>query len=181
MGPSNPWSPNWRPDPTGGRLLTIRVARRGAYLAAGIYLPIAIVAAVRATQPVTALPTVFTNPLAVVAVLSGLAGVALLGAGLAPAALGSRIDAVVVGIAMAIGAPVAATASFVIWGWVIDSWMGARADFAAPFLRAGVLAAIQVAPLVAAGAATWIVILRRISPPLPAPPPSSPPSASTGL
>ena len=57
-----------------------------------------------------------------IAVLSGVAGVALLGAGLAPAALGSRIDAAVVGVAIAIGGPVAATASFVIWGWVIDSW-----------------------------------------------------------
>ena len=181
MGPSNPWSPNWRPDPTGGRLLTIRVARRGAYLAAGIYLPIAIVAAIRATHPLTGLPTSFTTPIAMIAVLSGVAGVALLGAGLAPSALGSKIDAVVVGIAIAIGAPVAATASFVIWGWVIDSWMGESADYAAPFLRAGVLAAIQVAPLVAAGAAAWVVILRRISPPLPEPPPSGPPSASTGL
>ena len=124
MGPSNPWSPNWRPDPTGIRLLTIRVARRGAFLAAGIYLPIAILAAFLAATPLTVLPSAFTTPIATIAVLSGVAGVALLGAGLGPAALGSRIDAFVVGIAMAIGAPVAATASFVIWGWVVDSWMG---------------------------------------------------------
>jgi hypothetical protein len=173
MGPSNPWSPNWRPDPSGGRLLTIRVARRGAWLAAGIYLPITIVAALLVSNPLTDLPTAYSSALATIAVLSGVAGVALLGAGLAPAALGSRIDAFVVGVAMAIGAPVAATASIVIWGWVIDSWMGERAaDFAAPLLRAGVLVAIQVAPLVAAGAASWVVILRRISPPLPEPPPS---------
>jgi hypothetical protein len=114
-----------------------------------------------------------------IAVLSGVAGVALLGAGLAPAALGSKIDAVVVGIALAIGAPVAATASFVIWGWVIDSWMAEQADVAAPFLRAGVIAALQIAPLVAVGAAAWVIILRRISPPLPTPPPDLP-TASTG-
>ena len=180
MGPSNPWSPNWRPDPTGGRLVTIRVARRGAYLAAAIYLPIAVVAALLASNPLAALPTEFMTPIATIAVLSGVAGVALLGAGLAPAALGSRIDAVVVGVAVAIGAPVAAVASLVIWGWVTDSWMGDKADVAAPFLRAGVTAAMQVAPLVAAGAAAWVLILRRISPPLPTPPADRPRSASTG-
>jgi len=178
MGPSNPWSPNWRPDPTGGRLLTIRVARRGAYLAAGIYVPIAVVAAFLAASPLAALPTALVTPIAMIAVLSGVAGVALLGAGLAPAAMGSKIDAVVVGVALAIGAPVAATASFVVWGWVIDSWMAEQADVAAPFLRAGVTAALQVAPLVAIGAAAWVMILRRVSPPLPTPP-STPPPAST--
>jgi hypothetical protein len=160
-------------------LLTIRVARRGAFLAAGIYVPIATVAAVLAANPLAALPTALLGPIAMIAVLSGVAGVALLGAGLAPAALGSKIDAVVVGIALAIGAPVAATASFVIWGWVIDSWMAEQADVAAPFLRAGVTAALQIAPLVAVGAAAWVIILRRISPPLPTPPSDLPP-ASTG-
>ena len=183
MGPSNPWSPNWRPDSTGGRLMTIRVARRGAYLAAAIYLPIAVVAAFLAATPLTSLSTGLTTAsttvFATIAVLSGLPGVALLGAGLAPSALGSKIDAVVVGIALAVGAPVAATASFVIWGWVIDSWLAERADLAAPFLRAGVSAAMHVAPLVALGAAAWVILVRRISSPLPAPP-STPPSASTG-
>jgi hypothetical protein len=172
MGPSNPWSPNWQPDPSGGRLLTIRAARRGAYLAAAIYLPIAVVAAFLAVTPVTTLPSSWTMPIAMMAVVSGVAGVALLGAGLATAALGSKVDAVVVGIALAIGAPVAATASFVIWGWFIDSWFG-EVDLAAPFLRAGVTAAMHVAPLVALGAAAWVILVRRISPPLPTPPPSA--------
>jgi hypothetical protein len=176
MGPSNPWSPNWQPDPTGGRLLTIRVARRGASLAAGIYLPIAVVAALVAGTPVTTLPSSLTIPITMMAVVSGIAGVALLGAGLAPAALGSKVDALVVGIALAIGAPVAATASFVIWGWVIDSWLSQPPDIAAPLLRAGVSAAMHIAPLVAIGAAAWVILVRRISPPLPTPPPS----ASTG-
>jgi hypothetical protein len=177
MGPSNPWSPNWQPDPTGGRLLTIRVARRGAYLAAGIYLPIAVVAAFLAVTPLASLSTDLTSAsttaFATIAVLSGLPGVALLGAGLAPAALGSKIDAIVVGVAVAIGAPVAATTSFVIWGWVIDSWLSEQADLAAPFLRSGVSAAMHVAPLVAIGAAAWVILVRRISPPLPTPPPSA--------
>jgi len=122
--------------------------------------------------PVTTLPSSLTTPIAMMAVVSGIAGVALLGAGLAPAALGSKVDAFVVGIALAIGAPVAATASFVIWGWVIDSWFG-DADLAAPFLRAGVSAATHIAPLVAIGAAAWVILVRRVSPPLPTPPPSA--------
>jgi hypothetical protein len=180
MGPSNPWSPNWRPDPTGGRLLTIRVARRGAYLAAAIYLPIAVVATLLAATPLVSLSTdlaaASATAIATIAVLSGLPAVALLGAGLAPAAIGSKIDAIVVGVALAIGAPVAATTSVVIWGWVIDSWLAERTDFAAPLLRAGVTAALHIAPLVAIGAAAWVILVRRISPPLPTPPPS----ASTG-
>jgi len=180
MGPSNPWSPNWQPDPTGGRLLTIRVARRGAYLAAAIYLPIAVVAALLAATPLVSLSTdlaaASATAIATIAVLSGLPAVALLGAGLAPAALGSKIDAIVVGVALAIGAPVAATTSVVIWGWVIDSWLAERTDFAAPFLRAGVTAAMHIAPLVAIGAAAWVILVRRISPP-----PTPPPSASTRL
>jgi hypothetical protein len=174
MGPSNPWSPDWRPDVTGGRLFTIRVARRAAFLAAAIYLPIAVVAAALASSPLVGLPVSLVGPIATLAVLSGLPGIALLGAGLGPAALGSKVDAVVVGIALAVGAPVAATASFVIWGWVIDSWLGDSADFAAPFLRAGVSAAVQVAPLVAVGAAAWVVLVRRLSARLPSPPPSAP-------
>jgi len=153
--------------------MTIRVARRGASLAAGIYLPIAVVAALLAVTPVTALPSSLTIPITMMAVVSGIAGVALLGAGLAPAALGSKVDALVVGVALAIGAPVAATASFVIWGWVIDSWLSEPPDIAAPLLRAGVTAAIHVAPLVAIGAAAWVILVRRISPPLPTPPPSA--------
>lgn len=179
MGPSNPWSPNWRPDATGGRLQTIRVARRGALLAAAIYLPISIVAATLVAMPLVGLPSSFDGAITAIAIISGLPGIALLGAGLAPASLGSKVDGFVVGVALAVGAPVAGTASFVIWGWVIDSWRVGGPDVAAPFLRAGVTAAIQVAPLVALGAAAWVLILRRISPPLPALPPSIPPSAST--
>src|SRR5687768_18249924 len=126
MGPANPWSPNWQPDPSGRRLLMIRAARRGALLAAAIYLPIATIAAAFAKSPVQGLPAELAAPLAMMAILSGVAGIALLGAGLAPAALDSRIDAAVVGVAIAVGGPVAATASFVIWGWLMDSWLVAQ-------------------------------------------------------
>ncbi len=175
MGPNNPWSPDWRPDPTGDRLARIRVARRGAVLAAALYLPVSIAAASSTASPIPSLPAQWVAPLAAVAILSGLPGIALLGAGLGPAALGSRVDAAVVGIALAIGAPVAATASFVIWGWVLDSWLADSADFAAPLLRAGVVAALRVAPLVAVGAATWVILVRRLSqaPPRPSGPTGS--------
>ena len=161
-------------------MLRIRVARRGALLAAAIYLPIATVAAALARNPSSGMPAELAPRSRRSPCVSGVAGIALLGAGLAPAALGSRIDAAVVGVAMAIGGPVAATASFVIWGWVMDSWLVAQV-VAAQFLRAGVIAAVQVAPLVALGAAAWVVILRRVSAPLPLPPPSTPPPATPGL
>jgi hypothetical protein len=167
----DPWSPNWRPDPSGRRLLAIRAARRGALLAGFLYLPIGAAAAATATAD----PSLETMVIAI-----GLPGVALLGAGLAPAALGSRLDAFVVAIALAIGAPVAATTSLVIGGWVVDSWIGNSAFLASPMLRAGVTTAVGIAPLVGLGAAAWVVVLRRISPPLP-PSSNQPPPASTGL
>jgi hypothetical protein len=153
-------------------LVAIRAARRGAFLAGLLYVPIGVAAAATATAD---------PQFEALAIAVGLPGVALLGAGLAPAALGSRVDAVVVAIALAIGAPVAATTSLVIGGWVVDSWIGNSGLLASPILRAGVSAAMNIAPLLAVGAAAWVTILRRISPPLPAPPSSTPPSASTGL
>ena len=41
-----------------------------------------------------------------------------------------------------------------------------------PFLRAGVNAAVGVVPLVVAGAALWVAVVRRLGP-RPAPPPTS--------
>src|SRR4051812_50066361 len=81
MGPNNPWSPQWRPDPTGRRLAAIRTARRGALLAAVAYVPLAA-AAIATTQ----LP----RDVALLVLVIGSPGVALLGAGLAPAAPGSH-------------------------------------------------------------------------------------------
>ena len=148
MGPNNPWSPNWRPDPTGRRLAGIRTARRGALLAGIAYLPLG--AAVFATSQ---LP----REIALLTLAIGLPGVALLGAGLAPAALGSRIDAVVVGVAFAIGCPVAAVTSIVIGAFVLGG-----ADLAGSILQAGVRAAESVAPLVAVVAAGWVLAVRRL-------------------
>ena len=39
-----PWDPNWRPDPTGRRLVAIRAARRGALAAAVIFGSLEVVA-----------------------------------------------------------------------------------------------------------------------------------------
>jgi len=50
MGPGNPWSPNWRPDPTGRRLAAIRTARRGALLAAILLGGVTTVAAIVAPE-----------------------------------------------------------------------------------------------------------------------------------
>jgi hypothetical protein len=154
MGPNNPWSPAWRPDPTGRRLATIRVARRGAVLAGVVYLPIGAAALVQAP---------LGREVALTALVVGLPGVALLGAGLAPATLGSRIDAVVVGIAFAIGAPVAAVTSIVIGAFLLDVIIDGPTDLAAPILRGGVSLALGVAPLVGLGAASWTCVVRWLS------------------
>ena len=163
MGPDNPWSPAWRPDESGDRLRAIRAARRGAILAVLVYLPVALAAAVVA-------PASFE--LAMVAAAVGVPGVALLGAGLTPSTLGSTRWAVISGVAFAIGTPVAAVTSLVIGGYVMDSFIGDSARFGGPFLRAGVNAAVGVVPLVVAGAALWVAVVRRLGP-RPAPPPTS--------
>ncbi len=156
MGPDNPWSSNWRPDPTGGRLAAIRAARRGALLAGIVYLPVG--ASELALGPLS-------DELALLALVVGLPGVALLGAGLAPSTLGSRIDAVAAGLAFAIGAPVAAVTSIVIGAFVLSAFAQGGADLAGPILRAGVSAALGVAPLVALSASLWVLSVRRLSRP----------------
>lgn len=157
MGSSNPWSPDWRPDASGTRLATIRAARRGALVAALVYLPVGAVAALFAHLP---LP----EALAASAVVVGLPGVALLGAGLAPATLGATVDAVVAGIAFAIGAPVAAVTSVLIGGWLLSLIAAGDVDLAGPILRTGVLAALGVAPGVGLAAAIWVTAVRRLRP-----------------
>jgi hypothetical protein len=151
MGPNNPWSPQWRPDPTGRRLAAIRTARRGALLAAVAYIPLAA-AAIATTQ----LP----RDLALLVLVIGSPGVALLGAGLAPAALGSRVDAVAVGVAFAVGCPVAAVTSVVIGAFVLGSFIPGEPDLAGRILLAGVRAALGIAPLVALIAAVWVFAVR---------------------
>jgi hypothetical protein len=156
----DPLSPSWRPDPTGHRLATIRMARRGGLLAAILFAPVGAVA-------MAILPAVgpLVTPMASVLVaLAGLAGVALLGAGLAPAAVGSRIDGLVVGVALGIGVPVAAVTSALIGTFMAGSALhgfdeGGR--LAGQVLRSGVGDAIALSPLIVLASAIWIVIIRR--------------------
>jgi hypothetical protein len=153
MGPNNPWSPSWRPDERGDRRAVIKAARRGALLAAIIYVPIGALAPTGDQLP---------DGLGLRLVLAGMPGVALLGAGLAPAAIGSRIEAIVAGIAFGIGSPVAAVTSLAIAAFVFGT-LTAHAGLAGAVLRAGVTAALAVAPIVAVGAASWVVAVRRLS------------------
>jgi Zn-dependent protease with chaperone function len=158
MGPDNPWSPSWRPDASGTRLRTIRLARHGGLFAGLLYVPVAVVAI---------LTTGVRVDLALVAIVVGSAGVALLGAGLAPAAIGSRVDAVVTGLAFALGAPVAAVMSMFITALIVGAVASVLdrppVDFdpAGTILRAGVQAAIGVVPLVAIAAIAWVALVRR--------------------
>jgi hypothetical protein len=106
-------------------------------------------------------------------------GLALLGAGLAPTAAGSRADAFVAGIALGIGAPVAAIMSTLIGVGIVlaiyisGDFTGAPrtpSDVTGPALgltiQLGVLGALRVAPLVAIAVTAWILLVRthRIRP-----------------
>lgn len=106
------------------------------------------------------------------ALLVGAPAVMLLGAGLTNAALGSGIDAVVVGVAFAIGMPVASVTSFVIAGWVVDGFALGTPDLAGTILRRGVSEAIEAAPAVGLAAALWVGAVRRWA--------RTPPEAQTG-
>jgi hypothetical protein len=169
MGPANPWSPNWRPDPTGRRLVAIRSSRRGAFWAVLLLWPLVLLAAFT-TPGATDLPD--ARLVVLVAALSW-PGLALLGAGLAPAAVGSRVDAAVAGIALAIGAPVAAITSALIGVGIFLAIYNAGdfeylprlpSDFTGTVLgltiRLGVLGALRVAPLVAVAVGAWLVVVR---------------------
>jgi hypothetical protein len=162
MGPNNPWSPSWRPDPSGQRLVRIRTARRGALLAAVLFAPVG--AAGMAMLP--AIEPLLTPLASALAGLAGLAGVALLGAGLAPAAVGSRIDGIAVGVALALGVPVAAVTSALIGTYLAGSALdgfdeGGR--LAGQVLRSGVSGAVRLSPLIALASAVWVVVVRRWS------------------
>ena len=158
----DPRSPSWRPDPTRHRLATIRLARRGALLAAVLFAPVGAVG--MATLP--PIDPLVTPTASVLAGLAGLAGVALLGAGLAPAALGSRIDAVAVGIALGIGVPVAAVTSALIGTFIAGSALHGFDEgglLAGQVLRGGVGGAVRLSPLIALASAIWVVVVRRWS------------------
>ncbi len=158
----DPRSPSWRPDPTRRRLATIRLARRGALLAAVLFAPVGAVG-MAILPPIEPL----ISPMAsVVAGLAGVAGVALLGAGLAPAAQGSRLDGLVVGVALAIGVPVAAVTSALIGTFIAGSALHGFDEgglLAGEVLRSGVGGAVRLSPLVALASTAWVLLIRRWS------------------
>jgi hypothetical protein len=161
MGPANPWSPDWRPDPTGRRLVAIRAARWGALLAALLLWPLTLLATLTT-------PGASDQPVAWSVLIAALSwpGLALLGAGLAPAAVGSRIDAVVAGIALAVGAPVAAVTSTVIGAVIVlalSSEGGQAGEAAGIAIRLGVQGAVRLAPLLAVATIIWVLTVRRVA------------------
>lgn len=119
------------------------------------------------------------RPLLGIGLLVGVPAVMLLGAGLASAANGSRIDAAAVGVAFAIGMPVAAVTSLVIAGWILDGFAAGRLDIAGDVLRRGVSEAIQAAPAVGLASVAWVAAVRRWAGSIPpAAPPPGPPTGS---
>jgi hypothetical protein len=104
-----------------------------------------------------------TVPLAMA--LMAIPALALLGAGLAPTAVGSRVDALAVGIALAIGAPVAAAMSTAIAVFVVVATSN-MSELTGPavgeVIRMGVAAALRVAPLLVVAAALWVVAIRQL-------------------
>jgi hypothetical protein len=163
-----PWDPNWRPDPSGRRLTGMRAARRGALAAATIFGGLVAIAAVIAPPFTSTVPQLDLPAGALIALLS-LPGLALLGAGLTSAALGSRWSAASAGLAIAIGSPVAAVTSAMIGAFIlVGAWEGGArgGDVAGTLLRAGVTAAVRISPLIALGSAGWVMIVRRFGPPV---------------
>ena len=157
----SPWDPQWRPDPTGRRLAIIKASRRGAIIAALVFGPVVWLAT--AVSSPEGIDVVLGG--AVVAALS-LPGLALLGAGLTPAVIGSRTSAASAGLAIAVGVPVAALASAMIAVWIVVAFVSGVDDagrIAGMVLRDGVNAAVRIAPVVALAAAVWVLLVRRLS------------------
>jgi hypothetical protein len=166
-----PWSPNWRPDPSGRRLAGIRAARRGAALAAGIFGALVLVAVLRAPEDTPSLPS--PNVMGALAVAAfSVPGLALLGAGLTASALGSRASAATAGLAMGVGVPVAAVTSAMIGAFVLTGvgFSPEQAPMTAgQILRGGVTAAVWISPLIVLGSVAWVVLVRRVQPRVTAP------------
>jgi len=104
-----------------------------------------------------------TVPVAIA--LMAIPALALLGAGLAPTAVGSRVDAVVVGVALAIGAPVAAalsTAIAVFFVLAMSDFDELAGPAVAEVIRMGVVSASRVAPLLAVVALMWVLVVRHL-------------------
>ncbi len=139
--------------------MAIRSSRRGALLAGLLLWPLVLLAAITT-------PGAFEVDLRRVVLVAALSwpGLALLGAGLAPAALGSRIDATVAGIALALGAPIAAIMSTLIGVAIIASISSTGAGVGEALgmtIRLGVMGALRWAPLLVIVVVVWLVVVRK--------------------
>ena len=154
--------------------MAIRAARRGA-LAAGVIFGALEVVATAVSTPVDSAHTA-ENPtlgltLGLMLALFSLPALALLGAGLTSAALGSPPTAASAGLAMAVGVPVAAVTSAMIGAFVLAGLAGTSvgqfdgAQVAGVLLRTGVTAAVRISPLIAIGSVGWVLLVRRLGRP----------------
>lgn len=165
-----PWDPNWRPDPTGRRLVAIRAARRGALAAGVIFGPLEVVATV-VSMPGDSPLSGFSSTVGLLLALFSLPALALLGAGLTSAALGTPPTAASAGLAMAVGVPVAAVTSAMIGAFILVGLAGTSmghadgAEVAGVLLRTGVTAAVRISPLIAIGSVVWVLLVRRLGRP----------------
>jgi hypothetical protein len=141
--------------------MLIRSSRRGAFWAGLLLWPLVLLATV--TTPGVPNGIEPRHVLAVAALTWP--GLALLGASLAPAAVGSRIDAVVAGVALGLGAPIAALTSILISvalvAAVFDTAGVELGDAVGTTIRLGVLGALRFAPLVALAVVLWLLLVRR--------------------
>src|SRR6188508_103977 len=165
-----PWDPNWRPDPTGRRLVAIRAARRGALAAGVIFGSLEVIATV-VSVPVDSAQPANSPMVGLMYALFSLPALALLGAGLTSAALGTPPAAASAGLAMAVGVPVAAVTSAMIGAFILAGLAGTSvgqidgAEVAGVLLRAGVTAAVRISPLIAIGSVVWVLLVRRLGRP----------------
>jgi hypothetical protein len=156
----SPTDPRWEPDPSGQRLAMIRASRRGALFSALILGPVVWIAV--ALTP----PEGFGAPAGagIWTLVMSVPGLALLGAGLTPAARGSRGSAASAGLAMGVGVPVAAVASAMIAIYLLAAFakdLAVAGQAAGLVLRDGVTAAVAIAPLIAIASVLWVVAVRR--------------------
>ena len=103
-------------------------------------------------------------PAGLLIALFSLPGLALLGAGLTQAALGSRSSAATAGLAIGIGSPVAAVTSAMIGAFIgvgIARGASVGGDVAGTLLRTGVTEAVRISPLIALGSIVWVALVRR--------------------
>jgi hypothetical protein len=150
--------------------VAIRAARRGALAAGVIFGSLEVVATVVST-PVTSAQPAGSLTLGLMYALFSLPALALLGAGLTSAALGTPPAAASAGLAMAVGVPVAAVTSGMIGAFILAGLAGALAgqidgaEVAGVLLRTGVTAAVRISPLIAIGSVVWVLLVRRLGRP----------------